>query len=68
VGDPRVMVLQGWCYDAANKAYLTGSVQVELFDAASGPDCNANGLNDYLDVLYGGDINQNTIPDGCPGG
>jgi hypothetical protein len=67
-GDPRLMVLQGWCVDASDNAFLTGPVHVELFDAAGGPDCNANGINDYVDVLVGNDVNQNTIPDGCPGG
>jgi hypothetical protein len=67
-GDPRLMVLQGWCFDAANHPFLTGPVHVELFDAAGGPDCDANGFNDYLDVLSGNDVNQNSIPDSCPGG
>jgi hypothetical protein len=67
-GDPETLVLQGWCFDAADQPFLTGPVHLQLFDAAGGPDCNANGANDYIDVLGGGDVNQNSIPDGCPGG
>jgi hypothetical protein len=67
-GSPRLMVLQGWCIDTSNQAWLTGSVQVTLFDESSGPDCNANGINDYIDVIVGGDVNQNSIPDNCSGG
>jgi hypothetical protein len=67
-GDPRLMVLQGWCIDPSNNVFLTGPVHVELLDEGGGPDCNANGINDYIDVIVGGDVNQNSIPDGCPGG
>lgn len=35
-----------------------------------GPDCNGNGVSDYVDVLFGAvpDANHNLIPDTCPGG
>ena len=49
---------------------LGSPAQYFVLDRASGPDCNANGVNDYLDVLEGlaADANHNLIPDGCPGG
>lgn len=63
-------VLQGWCVDATGQIVLTGAAHVELFDAGSGPDCDGNGVDDYVDLITGtsADANQNGIPDGCPGG
>jgi len=45
------------------------SVRVVL-NREAGPDCNANGIQDYVEILEGlvPDLNHNLIPDTCPGG
>ncbi len=46
------------------------SAKVCILDRDSGPDCDGNGLNDFVQILEspGQDANHNLIPDGCPGG
>jgi len=36
----------------------------------SGPDCDGNGVNDFVDVVFDplADTNHNLVPDACPGG
>jgi hypothetical protein len=41
-----------------------------VLDRESAPDCNGNGLNDFVELLQNPslDANKNLIPDACPGG
>ncbi len=66
----RLEVIQGFCLDTNNQLYLTSAVHVELLDAASAPDCDANGVNDLVQILTGTsfDTNWNLVPDVCAGG
>jgi len=50
--------------------YLGSPAVLLLLDRDSGPDCNGNGVSDFLDVIEGvsADANHNLIPDSCPGG
>ena len=50
--------------------YLGSPAVLLLLDRDSGPDCNGNGVTDFLDVIEGvsADANHNLIPDTCPGG
>jgi hypothetical protein len=59
--------LQGLVRDAADQAFLTGPLQVELLDRAGGPDCNANLVNDFVDLveLSALDCDKNLLPDAC---
>jgi hypothetical protein len=52
-------------YDALGSAGV-----LLLIDRDSLPDCNGNGVNDFVEVVEGTtpDANRNLIPDGCPGG
>lgn len=49
---------------------LGSSSVLVVIDRNSLPDCNGNGVNDFVEVLEGtaADANDNLIPDGCPGG
>jgi hypothetical protein len=55
---------------ATNGVYLGSPKDLLLLDRDSGPDCNGNGVSDFLDVIEGtsADANHNLIPDSCPGG
>lgn len=52
------------------KVWLGSQASLVLLDRESGPDCNANGVSDFVEMLLGtvADANHNLIPDGCPGG
>jgi hypothetical protein len=41
-----------------------------VLDRDSGPDCDLNGLNDFVQLIENPaqDANHNLIPDSCPGG
>jgi hypothetical protein len=41
-----------------------------VLDRRSGPDCDGDGLNDFVELIENPslDANQNLAPDGCPGG
>jgi hypothetical protein len=45
-------------------------LELVCIDASAAPDCNANGVCDYVDLLVdpGLDSNSNLVPDTCPGG
>lgn len=48
-----------------------GSSQTLLvLDRQSGPDCDGDGLNDFIELIENPslDANHNLVPDGCPGG
>ena len=55
---------------SAGSVYLGSPAVLVVIDRDSGPDCDANGVNDLVDVIEGAvpDANHNLIPDGCPGG
>jgi hypothetical protein len=55
---------------ASGQVYLGSAAVLLLIDRDSGPDCNGNGLNDFVEVIENpaSDANHNLIPDGCPGG
>lgn len=64
--DHRLELLQGFCVDASNQRYLTGPVHVEHLDAAGGPDCDASGVNDFVQLIGGApDCNRNVNLDSC---
>jgi hypothetical protein len=54
----------------SGSAWLGSQASLLLLDRDSGPDCNGNGVNDFIDVILGTvpDANHNLIPDSCPGG
>lgn len=41
-----------------------------VLDRQSGPDCDGDGLNDFVELIENPslDADQNLVPDGCPGG
>lgn len=55
---------------ASGSVYLGSGAVLLLLDRDSGPDCDGNGLNDFVQVIESPaqDANQNLIPDVCPGG
>lgn len=62
--------LQAWVLTATNDVRWSNPLQYLAIDPAAGPDCNGNGVDDFLDVIQGTgpDLNENLIPDTCPGG
>lgn len=65
-----LLATQGFVRPALGTALLSGPQLVIGLDPLVGPDCDANGVSDYVDVVLGGvpDANHNLIPDSCPGG
>jgi hypothetical protein len=61
---------QGLCEDMAGAQWLTSPLYVAVLDRDGLPDCNGNGQLDLIDILEGlaPDLNNNLIPDTCPGG
>jgi len=66
---PGPVAIQGFAVGGSNRK-LSGARHMLAFDPTSGPDCNGNGVNDYLDIVSGTspDANHNLIPDECTGG
>jgi hypothetical protein len=64
------LTTQAWVRPTAGATLLGGPQHVLGLSPDVGPDCNANGVSDYFDVVLGGvpDANHNLIPDSCPGG
>ncbi|HTF90181.1 MAG TPA: right-handed parallel beta-helix repeat-containing protein [Planctomycetota bacterium] len=58
---------QGLIVDSAGVALLGSPLQLALFNRASLPDCNGNGVQDFLDLIEGtaGDCNNNLQIDTC---
>ena len=63
----RSFVVQALCVSANGVPYLSGAGHVLSLDVASAPDCNGNGRQDAVDVLFGGapDCDANLTPDAC---
>jgi hypothetical protein len=55
---------------ASDGVYLGSARDVILLNRDTGPDCNGNGVSDFVDVIENPslDLNHNLIPDSCPGG
>lgn len=66
----RELVFQGLAAATWGHRFLSGARHVLVLSPTVGPDCNGNGVSDYLDVIQGTspDANHNLIPDECPGG
>jgi len=66
----RRYFLQLFVVDTQRSVVLGSPRHALCLNADSLPDCNANGLQDYWEIIDGlvADNNQNWIPDTCPGG
>lgn len=64
---PGPIGFQGFALGAGGTRHLSGVRHMLAFDPAATPDCNMNGVNDYLDILNGTsvDSNHNLVPDEC---
>lgn len=64
----RVHYLQGWVIEAGGAIVLGSPMHVVSLNWSSLPDCNANGIQDYAEVILGvtPDVDHNLVPDGCP--
>ena len=63
----RIDHFQVACVSTSGQHYLTGTASVEVLDPSRPPDCDANGVNDYLDTISGAvlDCDHNLRPDVC---
>lgn len=64
----RRLYAQGLVYSSQNQGFLTGLNCVFVLNRDAGPDCNGNGVMDYVDVAVAPtvpDCNTNLSPDGC---
>jgi predicted outer membrane repeat protein len=63
----RIDHFQVACVSTSGQHYLTGTASVEVLDPARPPDCDGNGVNDYLDTISGAvlDCDHNLRPDVC---
>ena len=59
---------QGLAFDPAGTGWLGGPLELVAISRTSPPDCNANGVNDFVEVIEGTvpDANGDLKPDGCP--
>ena len=66
----RTIFSQVVAVDSAGKRILGPPTVRIVLNRESGPDCNANGVQDYIEIIEGlvPDLNHNLIPDTCPGG
>lgn len=67
----RRLFLQGYIIDAQGTARLASPLHLAVLNRDYGPDCNANGVDDFVEIVEGSapDANQNLVPDSCdPGG
>ena len=64
---PGPVAVQGFSLSSDGKRHLSGVRHILALDSASAPDCNQNGINDYLDILNGtsSDDDDNLLPDEC---
>lgn len=65
---PGVVGLQSFAASATGTRQLSSARFTLGLDPAAGPDCNGNGINDYLDLAGGlsADADQDLVPDECP--
>ena len=63
----RRLWLQGYAIDALGDHHLGSPMLVLTLMRGSTPDCNGNGINDFVDVVENRslDSNNNLIPDSC---
>lgn len=63
----RQIVFQGLVSAAAGHRFLSSARHVLALSPTVGPDRNANGTSDYLDVISGtsADTDHNLVPDEC---
>jgi hypothetical protein len=61
------LVIQGLASAGSSERRLSGARHVVVLSQSVGPDCDENGISDYLDVALGAspDQNHNLIPDAC---
>jgi hypothetical protein len=61
------MWLQGFVLDAQRSQHLGNPLFVLALRRLSTPDCNGNGVNDFIDVIENKalDLDNNLIPDSC---
>jgi hypothetical protein len=64
---PAPVILQAFALGGGSR-WLSGVRSSLPLDPGSGPDCNNNGINDYLDIAAGTstDANLDLAPDECP--
>ena len=62
------VAVQGFAFAASGRRRLANVRHQLAIDPTSGPDCNGNGINDYVDLLAGfsSDADGDLIPDECP--
>jgi hypothetical protein len=55
---------------APGSVYLGSGAATLVIDHTAGPDCDGDGVNDFVEVIDdpSTDVNHNLIPDTCPGG
>ena len=63
----RRLFLQGLFVDAQGHVKLAGPLPLVLLNRDSGPDCNGNGIQDYVEIIEHTtpDVNANLVPDAC---
>ena len=63
----RRMVVQGLVGASWGHRLLSEARHVLALSPVDGPDCDGNGVSDYVDVLLDGapDTNGNLVPDSC---
>ncbi len=64
----QIRLLQALVVDTQGQAYFTGGRHAVVINRTAQPDCNSNGLNDWLDVFYGVAPDwspRNLVPDSC---
>lgn len=66
----RTIISQVAAVDVAGKRILGPATMRIVLNREAGPDCNGNGVQDYVEIIEGlvPDVNHNLIPDTCPGG
>ncbi|MFT7667829.1 MAG: hypothetical protein ACI8X5_000514 [Planctomycetota bacterium] len=64
---PAPVAIQGLAVGQGSR-WLSGVRHLLPLDPVTGPDCNNNGINDYLEIIAGtrADIDENLVPDECP--
>lgn len=63
----RRLFLQGLFVDTQGHVRLSGPLPLVLLNRDAGPDCNGNGVQDYVEIVEhtSPDANANLVPDAC---